>query len=168
MAGDLLFRKPSIAVIQGGSEPMFGVVHASATVTYLVPGKLLSFYSTNDGEVDIAGTNDCSGNIGIAGYEYTPDEYRPATRDTAYAVGDHIAIHAKPGMRFRGWLMPGSGAVAPGTPLFHDDADSSGNFQIYLGGATDEKTYRMERRARALETVTPAKSTATACWMQWL
>lgn len=169
MAGDKLFRKPSIAVIQGDSEPMYGVVHASATVTYLTPGKLVAFYSTNDGEIDIAGTNDVSGNLGIAGYEYTPDEYRPATRDTAYAVGDHVAIHAKPGMRFRGYLMCQTAAVAPGTPLFHDDADASGNFQIYLGATSDSVTYAKVVRARAMETVDPSTSDSPqACWMQWV
>jgi hypothetical protein len=169
MAGDLLFRKPSIAVIQGDSEPMYGVVHASATVTYMIGGKLVSFYSTNDGEIDIAGTNDVSGNLGILGYEYTPDEYRPATRDTAVAVGDHVAVHTKPGMRFRGFLTPGTAAVYPGAPLYHGEADSSGNFQLYLGGTSDTATYKAIVRARARETIDPsAKDTAIACWMEWV
>lgn len=169
MAGDLLFRKPSLAVVQGDSEPMYGVVSASATVTYLIPGKLVAFYSTNDGEIDIAGADDVSGNVGIVGYEYTPEEYRPTTRLTAYAVGDHVAIHAKPGMRFRGYLDAGTPAVTPGMALYHDKADVSGNFQKYLGLTSDtDGTYRTWPLARALESITPDKSTPTACWMQWI
>jgi hypothetical protein len=167
MAGDLLFRKPSLAVVQGDSEPMYGVVGAAATVTYLVPGKLV-VNLTNDGEVDVAGTADASNNVGIAGYEYTPDEYRPATRDTAYAVGDHIAVHNKPGMRFRGFLQPGSTAVAPGDRLYHPITDSSGNFALFAPTLTAPAADGAHQLAKALETITPADTTATACWMQWL
>jgi hypothetical protein len=166
MAGDLLFRKPSLAVTQGDSEPMYGVVGAAATVTYLKPGKLVSML-TNDGEIDIAGTPDASFNVGIIGYEYTPDEYRPATRDTAYAVGDHVAIHNTPGTRFRGFLM-NSGAVAPGDRLYHPVADTSGNFAKLAMTAT-LVTDNAVPLAMALET--GAASTGTSpveCWMQWL
>lgn len=168
MAGDTLFRKPSLAVIQGDSEPMYGVVAAAATVTYLKPGVLVK-YSTNDGEIDIAGATDISGNIGILGYEYSPDEYKPATRDTAYAAGDHVAIHAKPGMRFRGHLTPSSTAVTQGMMLTHA-ADASGNFQIYtaanIGSTAAGATVPI---AKAMESVTPGTSYASCvCWMEWL
>jgi hypothetical protein len=168
MAGDKLIRKPSIAVIQGDSEPMYGVVAAGATVTYLKPGVLVK-YSTNDGEIDIAGATDISGNLGIIGYEYTPDEYRPATRDTAYAVGDHVAVHAKPGMRFRGHLVPSSTAVTPGTPLCHR-GDASGNLEIFLGDTSlVAGTGHPRVVAMALESVTPLSTYAgTVCWMEWL
>jgi len=164
MAGDLLFRKPSIAVTQGDSEPVYGVVSASATVTYLVPGKLVK-YLTNDGEIDIAGADDVSGNLGIIGYEYTPDEYRPATRDTAYAVGDHVAIHMKPGTRFRGWVINGA-AITPGMLMTHLAADTSGNFSQYIGGI---ETLAAVPLAKATESVAaPTGTTAVACWMEWL
>lgn len=165
MAGDLLFRKPSIAVIQGDSDPMYGVVAATATVTYLKPGKLVSML-TNDGEIDIAGAADASFNLGIIGYEYTPDEYRPATRDTVYAVGDHVAVHAKPGMRFRGFTI-NSDAVAPGDRLYHDMADTSGNFKKWAGAAVAAQN--AVPLAKALET--GAASTGTSpveVWMEWL
>lgn len=166
MAGDLLFRKPSIAVVQGDSEPVYGVVTAGATVTYLVPGKLVK-YSTNDGEIDIAGANDTSGNLGIIGYEYTPDEYRPATRDTVYAVGDHVAIHMKPGFRFRGWVINGA-AITPGMLMCHLAADTSGNFSQYLGPAV-AGSYNPPPQAKAMESVAaPTGSVAVACWMEWL
>jgi len=164
MAGDRLFRKPSLAVTQGDSNPLYGVVTAGATVTYLVPGKLVK-YSTNDGEIDIAGANDTSGNLGIVGYEYTADEYRPASRDTAYAAGDHVAIHQKPGMRFRGWVINGA-AITPGMELTHLAADTSGNFSQYIGGI---QTYMAKPLARAMESVAaPTGTVAVECWMEWL
>lgn len=167
MAGDLLFRKPSLAVVQGDSEPMYGVVGAAATATYLYPGKLVSML-TNDGEIDIGGTADASFNVGIIGYEYTPDEYKPATRDTVYAVGDHVAIHNKPGMRFRGHLTPSGAAVAPGDRLYHPITDASGNFSKLAMNAV-LVTENVVPLAMALESVTPGTSYASCvCWMQWL
>ena len=169
MAADKLFRKPSIDVIQGDTlGPMFGKVAAAATVTYLVPGKLVK-YSTYDGSVDIAGANDTSGNVGIIGYEKTPLAFKPATRDTAYAAGDHVAIHNTPGMRFRGHLTPGSAAVTPGSPLAHM-GDASGNLQIFLGDTSlVAGSGNPIPVAKALESVTPATSYASCeCWMEWL
>jgi hypothetical protein len=164
MAGDLPFRKPSLDVIQGDTlGPMFCKVAASATVTYLVSGKLISML-TNAGEIDIAGTADVSFNVGIIGYEGTPLAYKPATRDTAYAVGDHVAVHNTPGMRFRGWLI-NSSAVNWGTELIHLASDSSGNFASYADGGTTVQGVR----ARALETVAANTGTvAVPCWMQWI
>lgn len=162
MAGDLLFRKPSLNVIQGDYiGPMYGKVAAAATVTYLIPGKLVSML-TNDGEIDIGGAADESFNVGIIGYEQTPLAYKPATRDTIYAVGDHVAIHNTPGMRFRGFVL-NSAAVLPGQRMKHDAADTSGNFKAVVGA--DENA-----DAIALEPVTASASctTPTACWMIWL
>lgn len=166
MAGDLLFRKPSIDVVQGDTlGPMFGKVYASATVTYLKPGKLVK-YSTYDGTVDIAGANDTSGNVGIIGYEATPLAFKPATRDTIYAINDHVAIHNTPGMRFRGWVINGN-AITPGMLMTHLAADTSGNFSQFVGGYTGE--YLPRPMARALESVAaPTGSVAVACWMEWL
>ena len=169
MAGDLLFRKPSLDVIQGDTlGPMFGVIEASATVTYLKPGVLL-VRSTTDSEVNIAGATDISGNVGILGYEGTPLAYKPATRDTAYAVGDHVAIHNTPGMRFRGHLTPSSAAVVPGSPLCHA-GDASGNLQIYLGDTSLVAGTGMPLViAKSLEAVTPGTSYASCvCWMEWI
>ena len=166
MASDLIFRKPSITVVQGDEYLgcMYGKVAAAATVTYLVPGKLIK-YSTCDGSIDIAGANDTSGNLGIVGYESTPLAFRPATRDTAYAAGDHVAIHNTPGMRFRGWVIAGA-AITPGMELTHLAADTSGNFSQYIGGAG---TYMEKPLARALESVAaPTGTVAVACWMEWL
>jgi len=169
---DKLFRKPSIDVIQGDTlGPMFGKVAAAATVTHLKPGVVIVF-KTNDGEIDIAGTTDISGNVGVLGYEGTPLAFKPANRDTAYAVGDHVAVHNTPGMRFRGHLTPSSAAVAPGDPLFHG-ADASGNLQKYLGTTTSAIAGTTGGVpipvAKALESVTPATSYASCeCWMEWL
>ena len=169
MTGDLLFRKPSLDVVQGDTlGPMFGVVQGSATVTYMKPGVLM-VRSTTDGEVNIAGATDISGNVGILGYEATPLAYKPATRDTIYAVGDHVAIHNTPGMRFRGHLVPSSAAVVPGDLLCHA-ADASGNFQKFLGTTSlVAATGTPIPLARSLEAVTPGSSYAElCCWMQWI
>jgi hypothetical protein len=166
MASDKIFRKPALDVIQGDTlGPMYGKVAAAATVTYLKPGKLVSML-TNDGEIDIAGTADASFNVGIIGYEKTPLAFKPADRDTVYAVGDHVAIHNTPGMRFRGFLM-NSAAVYPGDKLMHDVADSSGNFtKLTLDGTQSPAGIAL---AKAIEA--GAASTGTSpveCWMQWL
>lgn len=166
MAADKLFRKPSIDVIQGDTlGPMFGKVAAAATVTYLKPGKLVSML-TNDGEIDIAGTADASFNVGIIGYEGTPLAFKPATRDTVYAAGDHVAIHNTPGMRFRGWVINGA-AILPGDLLMHDVADTSGNFtKMTITGTQAPFGVKL---ARALESVSAySGTTAQECWMQWI
>jgi hypothetical protein len=169
MAADKFFRKPALDVIQGDVlGPMYGKVAAAATVTYLKPGKLVSML-TNDGEIDIAGTPDASFNVGIIGYEKTPLAYKPATRDTAYAAADHVAIHNTPGMRFRGWVING-GAVAPGDMMVHAVADTSGNFSKAATTATSP-TDTLPILAKALETVSVGDangSVAVECWMQWL
>jgi hypothetical protein len=167
MAADKLFRKPSIDVIQGDTlGPMFAKVAAAATVTYLKPGKLVSML-TNDGEIDIAGTPDASFNVGIIGYEGTPLAFKPATRDTVYAVGDHVAVHNTPGMKFRGFLM-NSEAVAPGDRLVHLVTDSSGNFsKLPMTGTTPDSSY--VPLAMAFETGASSLGTSPVeCWMQWL
>lgn len=164
MAADKAFRKPSLNVVQGDElGPMYGVIGANATAAYMIPGTIV-VYDTNDNEVKEAST-DSSGNVGILGYEKSPLAFKPATRDTAYAVGDHVAIHNTPGMRFRGWLAPGTTAVTMGAALMHDNGDTSGNFQLYLGPTTSESGNRL---AKALESVTPDNSDRKACWMQWL
>lgn len=160
MAADKLFRKPSLDVVQGDTlGPMYGVIGANATAAYMIPGKRVMF-DTNDNEVKEGGT-DPSDNIGVLGYEASPLAFKPADRDTAYARGDHVAVHNTPGMRFRGWLKAGSGAVNPGDTLMGTDA--SGNFQIAAG---DPQVGIM--KARALESITPNGSTNTACWMQYI
>lgn len=165
MASEKLINKPSNRVIQGDViGPMFGKVAAAATVTYLIPGKLVSML-TNDNEIDIGGTDDSSFNVGIIGYEDTPSEYRPATITTAYAVADLVAIHNTPGMRFKGWVL-NSAAITPGTRMCHINTDTSGNLQAVgsAGSATMPDVL-----AVALETVaaTPGTS-AVACWMRWV
>lgn len=165
MAADKVFRKPSLNVVQGDElGPTLGVIGANATAAYMIPGKIV-VYDTNDNEVKEAST-DSSGNVGILGYEKSPILFKPATRDTAYAVGDHVAIHNTPGMKFRGWLAPGTAAVKMGAALMHDNGDTSGNFQLYLGPTTSEGGNRI---AKALESVDPSGvDAAKACWMQWL
>lgn len=156
MAGDRLFRKPSISVVQGDDQPFYAKIE---TATYMYPGVRV-MYDSYEGSIKCGGT-DPSDNVGILGYESTPLPYRPADRDTIYSAGDHVAVHAKPGMRFRGWLKAGTSAVTPGKLLVGSDA--SGCFQIYTDG--EDQNYK---RAYALESVTPNSSANTACWMQYL
>lgn len=165
MAADKIFRKPSLSVVQGDTMgPMHAVVGANATVAYMIPGKLV-VYDATDKEVKEAST-DSSGNVGILGYEDSPLAFKPATRDTAYAAGDHVAVHNTPGMRFRGWLAPGTTAITTGAALCHDNGDTSGNFQLYLGPTNTESGNRL---AKALESVDPSgTNVAVACWMQWV
>jgi hypothetical protein len=168
MAAQKMFRKALVTVVQGDTlGPMFGVIGANATASYMKPGKLVIF-DTNDNEVKEAGAAaaDASSNVGILGYEGSPLAFKPADRDTAYAVGDHVAIHNTPGMRFRGWLTPGSGAVSPGSSLGHAVADTSGNVQVMTAAMI---AYGARGLAVSLESITPAGGTgATACWMRWV
>jgi hypothetical protein len=159
MASDKLFRKPSINVVQGDVlGPMFGVVGANATAAQMVAGRAVC-YDANDNEVKECGALDASGNtavpIGILGYEGSPLAFKPATRDTAYAVGDHVAVHNTPGMRYRGWLATGL-TVVPGTLL---KTAANGTFTV-LTATTDA------RNAKAIEGLT--SSGVTACWMEWV
>jgi hypothetical protein len=167
MAADKIFRKPSVSVVQGDDlGPTYGVIGANATAAQMIPGKLVIF-DTNDNEVKEAGAAaaDASSNVGILGYEGSPLAFKPATRDTAYAVGDHVAIHNTPGMRFRGWLTAASGAVTTGSSLGHAVADTSGNVQVMTKTMTD---YGARGIAVALESITPSATLNTACWMRWV
>jgi len=159
MASDKMFRKPSIDVVQGDTEgPFYGVVGANATAAAMVPGRVVCF-DTNDNEVKECGAQDVSGNtaapIGILGYEDSPLAFKPATRDTAYARGDHVAIHKKPGMSFRGWLATGQ-TVVTGTKL---KVAANGIFTP-VTAVTDAYF------ASAIEGLT--SSGTTACWMEWV
>ena len=159
MASDKMFRKPAVSVVQGDDDSFFfGIVGANATAAQMIPGRGVCF-DTNDNEVKECGAQDVSGNtaapIGILGYGRSPIIFKPATRDTAYALGDHVAIHKKPGMSFRGWLATGL-TVVPGTKL---KIAANGTFTT-LTAATDAFF------ASAIEGVT--SSGVTACWMEWV
>jgi len=152
MAADKLFRKPSLDVIQGDTlGPMYGEIGSNATAAQMVPGRAVGF-DTSDNCVKEA--TDPSGCIGILGYEKSPLAFKPATRDTAYAVGDHVAVHNTPGMRFRGWLATGL-TVNPSTKV---EVTANGTFTTTAADAMFN--------AICLETVT--SSGVTACWMQWI
>ena len=159
MASDKLFRKPLLDVVQGDLlGPMFGIVGANATAAKMIPGTVVCF-DTNDNEVKECGAQDVSGNaaapLGILGYEASPLAFKPATRDTAYALGDHVAIHNTPGMRFRGRLATGQ-TVVPGTKL---KVAADGLFTP-VTAVTDAYF------ASAIEGLT--SSGTTACWMEWV
>ena len=158
MASEKLFDKAVLDVVQGDKlGPMFGKIGPSATAAQMIPGRVVC-YDTYDKSVKECGAIDISGNtavpIGILGYEKTPLAYKPATKDTAYAVGDHVAIHNTPGMRFRGWLATGL-TVVPGTAL----KVTANGIMTSCTAATDPVN------AIALEGL--SSSGTTAVWMQW-
>lgn len=106
------FRKPNNGVVQGGSlGPEFFKVGANATAAKMLPG-IVVCKDTNDFCVK---ESDASGNdIGFLGYEYSPS--KPATIDTAYAVGDFVAVHRGPGRRQMARLAT-SQTIENGDPL---------------------------------------------------
>lgn len=109
---DLGFRKPNNGVVQGDTlGPEFLKVGANATAAKMLPG-IVVCKDTNDFSVK---ESDASGNdIGFLGYEYSPS--KPATIDTAYAVGDFVAVHRGAGRRQMGRLAT-SQTIVKGQPL---------------------------------------------------
>lgn len=109
---DLGFRKPTNGVVQGDTlGPEFLKVGANATAAKMLPG-IAVCKDTNDFCVKEA---DASANdIGFLGYEYSPS--KPATIDTAYAVGDIAAVHCGAGRRQMGRLTTNQ-TIVKGQPL---------------------------------------------------
>ena len=110
---DLGFRKPTNGVVQGDAlGPEFLNVGANATAAKMLPG-IAVVKDTNDFCVK---ESDASGNvvIGFLGYELSPN--KPATRDTAYAVGDIVAVHRGAGLRQMAYLTT-SQTIVKGQPL---------------------------------------------------
>lgn len=83
------FRKPSNGVAAGDYYVEYLKVGANATAANMLPG-IAVVYDTNDRSVKEAGVN--GDIIGFLGYEDTPEAFRPASRTTAYAVGDTVAV----------------------------------------------------------------------------
>lgn len=109
---DLGFRKPTNGVVQGDAlGPEFLKVGANATAAKMLPG-IAVCKDTNDFSVK---ESDASGNdVGFLGYEYSPS--KPATIDTAYAVGDIVAVHRGAGRRQMARLAT-SNTIVKGQPL---------------------------------------------------
>lgn len=65
------------------------------TATNVYPGRLVE-KGTNDDDVVVCGGSNPA--VGVAGYEQTTKNYRPATVDTIYAQNDQIAVINGPGV----------------------------------------------------------------------
>lgn len=109
---ELGWRKPENKVCQGDSiGPEICVIGANATAAKCLPGIVMSIDTDTFSVKPYSGTG---GDIGLLGYEDSPD--KPDTRDTAYKVGDFVAIHKGAGKRFRARLANGQN-VTKGQPL---------------------------------------------------
>lgn len=109
------FRLPNNDVVVNPDEGYleFYTVHEHATAAKMLPGIIVKIDTANQVVED-----DASGNsIGYLAYQSTPADWRPATRDTAYAVGDRVGVHRGAGRRQMGRLASGQnlGAGAPVT-----------------------------------------------------
>ena len=84
------FVEPSNDVVQGNYLTERLEVGPAATAAKMLPGMHVVFDTTDYGvkEGGAAGLV-----IGIIGYGEANADYKPTTRDTAYAVGDEIPIH---------------------------------------------------------------------------
>ena len=107
------WRKPNNKVCQNGSslDTQQLQVGANATPAKMLPGIVVCF-DTNDysvKEYDSGGAP-----IGFLGYENSTD--KPETIDTAYAVGDSVAVESGPGRRQMGRLTT-SQTIVKGQPL---------------------------------------------------
>jgi len=83
------FRKPSTGVATGKKYVELLRVGANATAAKMLPG-IFVIKDTNDRSVKESGA--AGKVIGVLGYEDTPEAFRPTTRDTAYALGDTVAV----------------------------------------------------------------------------
>ena len=84
------FRKPENDVVSGHYYTEMLKVGANATAAKMLPG-IFVIKDTNDRSVKESGA--AGKVIGVLGYAESPEAYRPATRSTAYAVGDTVAVH---------------------------------------------------------------------------
>lgn len=114
MAEEHGFRYPLNDVVTDPSDGSveFYTVHDTATAAKMLPGILVKISDLANEVIEC----DSSGNaIGFLGYQATAAEFRPATRDTAYALGDRVAVHRGAGRRQMGRLASGQnlGVSAP-------------------------------------------------------
>lgn len=140
------FNKPNNDVVQGNYLTEQLKVGANATPAEMLPGALV-VKDTNDYDV-----KECTatGVIGWLGYDKTNANYKPATRDTAYAVGDYVAVHNGGNFRVRA-IVTGE-AIDKGTPL-----EPAANGLITAAADEGDKVV-----AHAAETITNA---ATTIWV---
>jgi len=120
VADQIGFVKPLNDVVQGRYMTERLKVGANATAASMKPG-IHVIFDVNDYSVKEGGA---AGHvIGILGYGDANADYKPATRDTAYAVGDEVPVH-NGSFRARVYV---SETVVKGDPLV---AIADGKFEL--------------------------------------
>ena len=157
MAVDIGFAKSAVGV---GAEDLFEEmvlkVGANATAAKMLPG-IAVIRDTNDYSVKEYGSSG-SAVVGVLGWEKTPVKWRPATRDTAYALGDEVAVHYGPG-RIR-MLLADSQTIVKGDALalttdgYLIKATINGVVSVVESGTATKSTGNSDVYAEALESVT--------------
>lgn len=140
------FSKPNNDVVQGNYLTEQLKIGAAATAAKMLPGALV-IYDGNDYSVKESSTEGSV--IGWLGYGLTNANYKPTTRDTAYALADYIPVHN--GSNFRVRAIIDTEAVTKGAPL---TADTNGTVTAATADAPIV--------ARAAESVA---NTATTIWV---
>ena len=113
MAVQTGFRAPANAVVTGVHYTELLKVGANATAAKMLPG-IAVVKDTNDRSVMESG--DAGAIIGWLGYEETPAAFKPENRDTAYALGDTVAVHHGQGAFIR-MLLEASMTIVKGDSL---------------------------------------------------
>lgn len=156
MTVDIGFAKSAVGVgAEDLFEPMQLKIGANATAAKMLPG-IAVIRDTNDYSVKEYGS---SGNavVGVLGWEATRPDSRPATRDTAYALGQIAAVHHGPGkIRMR---LATSQTIVKGDLLslttdgYLRKAVLNGVVSVVESGSATDSTGNDDVYAEALETV---------------
>lgn len=136
------FRKPTNKWSQGGALGVeYFKVGANATAAKMLPG-IAVIKDANDFSVKESGG--LGSTIGVLGYDETPAQYRPTDSSTAYARGDHVAVHRGAGRRQKMWLTT-SQTIVIGQPLMvttdgYLTAATAGTHDVYCDAAESVTT----------------------------
>lgn len=168
MAVDIGFAKSAVGV---GAvdlfEPMVLKVGANATAAKMLPG-IAVIRDTNDYSVKEFGSADTAV-VGVLGWEQTPIKWRSASRDTAYALGDEVAVHYGPG-RIR-MLLAVSQTIVKGDMLslttdgYLTKATINGIVSVVESGSATKSTGNSDVYAEALESVSTGSSAVAAIYV---
>ena len=106
-------------------------VGSNATAPQMLPGRLVS---RDVGDYDVKEGSALLAPEGWIGYASASPDYKPATMDTAYAVGDDIAIHNSGGFRVRASLAKGCSVVKGDLLANWTNGQVVGPIEIMAGG----------------------------------
>lgn len=162
MAVDIGFSKSAVGVgAEDLIEPMILKIGANATAAKMLPG-IAVVRDTNDYSVKEYSSG--SAVVGVLGWEETPNNTRPSTRDTAYALGNEVAVHYGPGKIMM--RLTTSQTIVKGDLLtlttdgYLTKATINGVVSINESGSSTVSTGNSDVYAEALESVTTTTSTA--------